>query len=220
MLDEELTRQFEDEMEKVRGQHMKPEQVLSEAREKLTLILEQVKKDEKQIGEELKSAFYKTREEMSFIGKCPKCGKNLEVRKGKFGRFIACSGYPECKNTFNLPNTGIIKATEQVCEHCGNPMISIRRKKSKPQVVCIYNECPSKKNGSSEKNGAKNGEKVDKLCPKCQSPLVLRKSIYGEFYGCSKFPKCRYTEKIKDNSQAKKAEEEKAGKGKAEETKP
>ena len=44
--------------------------------------------------------------------------------------------------------------------------------------------------------------KIEKECPKCGSPLKLRKSIYGSFIGCSNYPKCRYTEKL-DSAPAK-----------------
>ena len=41
--------------------------------------------------------------------------------------------------------------------------------------------------------------KIEKECPKCGKPLVLRKSIYGAFLGCSGYPKCRYIEKLQDD---------------------
>ncbi|MEM4267340.1 MAG: DNA topoisomerase I [Candidatus Woesearchaeota archaeon] len=202
ILDEELTRHFEDEMELIRIGKITPEKVLSEARQKLIEILEEFRKNEKEIGEGLLKANIETRNIMMQVGQCPVCKKGiLEIRQGKYGRFVACNMYPDCETTFNLPNTGTIKATQQICEQCKHPMIQISRGK-KPQVVCINNRCPKKMNEhrtAAEKKGRKEA-KIQKTCPKCGGPLVVRRSVYGEFIGCSKFPRCKHTEKIDQNT--------------------
>ena len=111
------------------------------------------------------------------------------IKRGKFGKFIACSNYPECKTTFNLPKSGLVKVTENLCKECNHPMIMIIRKAKKPQEVCINSECPLKKVDESKFK--------ERKCPKCkEGDLVLRKSIYGAFIACNKYPKCRYTERI------------------------
>ncbi len=198
ILDEELTRHFEDEMEKIRESKTEPEQVLKEARDKLRTILSGFKSREKEIGKELAKSLSQTRDEMNFVGMCPVCKKgHLEIKKGKFGRFIACDRYPECKATFKLPS-GRFKVIKDLCKECGYPTIIVFRGK-RPQKVCINDNCPTKQNHDpevqKETEEIKNGT-VEKECPKCKSPLVVRKSIYGEFLGCSNFPKCRYTEKL------------------------
>jgi len=48
-------------------------------------------------------------------------------------------------------------------------------------------------------------ESIDKKCPKCGKPLILRRSIYGQFIGCTGYPKCRHTEKINGNNDKKTA---------------
>ena len=91
ILDEELTRHFEIEMEKITEKKKEGEKVLDEAKGVLTKILETFKKNEEKIGKELAKAIKETREEINYIGHCPNCkdGK-LMLRKGKFGRFAAC----------------------------------------------------------------------------------------------------------------------------------
>jgi len=213
ILDEELTRHFEDEMMKIREHSVKPEQVLAEAREKLKQILAKFKEKEKEIGQELAKALSETRDELNFVGTCPVCKEgHLAIKKGKFGSFIACDKYPECKTTFKLPK-GRFKVVKELCKECGYPTIVIFRGK-RPQKVCINDNCPTKNNHDpevqKETEEIRNGT-VEKECPKCKHPLVIRKSIYGEFFGCSHFPKCRYTEKIKNgstNEDSKKKEQE------------
>ncbi|MBW2999598.1 topoisomerase DNA-binding C4 zinc finger domain-containing protein, partial [Candidatus Woesearchaeota archaeon] len=192
ILDEELTRDFEMEMEKIREGKEKSEEVLEKAKKVLTKILKTFKEKEKDIGKELAKATIETRDEVNYIGPCPVCKKgDLSIRRGKFGRFIACTKYPECKTTFSLPARGRVKSLRQACEQCTYPMISIQMGRKPPQNICTNPNCPSKQIKKEQ-------ETIEKNCPKCSKPLVLRKSIYGSFYGCSGYPKCRYTEKIEE----------------------
>jgi DNA topoisomerase-1 len=75
-------------------------------------------------------------------------------------------------------------------------------RKKKPQEVCLNKECPGKKQETNHPDIKKeNGvETINKICPKCGKPLVLRRSIYGQFIGCTGYPKCRHTEKITSNN--------------------
>ena len=189
IIDEELTRHFELDMEAIRERQKKQEQVLSEAKHVLLEILGDFKKKEKQIGEELRTTFTETRAAMTTIGPCPVCKKGeIVLRKGKFGRFAACNKYPDCKTTFKLPVSGLVLVSKDVCQHCGYPMVIMIRKAKRPQTVCINPDCPAKK--IPFEAGTK--------CPKCnEGELVLRKSVYGQFIACNKFPKCRYIVKKK-----------------------
>ncbi len=200
IIDEELTRHFEIEMEKIRERKQKKEEILEEAKNAITNILVDFKKHEKDIGAELSKANRETQDEMSLLGICPICREgNLHIRRGKKWYFAACSKYPDCKTIFSLPSNALLKPAKKLCEVCNYPMIMSIRKGKRPQDFCINPECKSKyvegEAGKEAKAVAK-GE-VEKPCPKCgEGKLVLRKSIYGSFYGCSKFPKCRYTEKL------------------------
>ena len=188
IVDEEMTRHFETEMEDIRESKRKEEDVLEEARQVLTKVLKGFKDKEKNIGDSLIEATKKFIEKTTTVGLCPKCKKGkLSIRRGKFGRFIACDQHPDCKTTFSLPAAGTIKVSEKICEHCEYPIITIFKKRGK-QEVCINKDCPAKQ--VAEKDVEK------KKCSKCGAEMVLRKSVYGSFYGCEKYPKCRNTEKI------------------------
>lgn len=188
ILDEELTRHFELEMEGIQENKKEPEQVLKEAREVLTKLLEKLKHQEKSIGTDLLAAHRETQEKSNTIGKCPVCSDGiLMLRQGKYGRFIACTNHPECSTTYSLPKAGLVKSSKNMCKDCNYPMISMIRKGKRPQEVCINPKCPSKKTE----------EIKEENCPKCgDGKLVLRKSVYGSFIGCSNYPKCRFTRKI------------------------
>ena len=116
--------------------------------------------------------------------------EKLMIRRGKFGKFIACDGYPDCKTTFALPSNALIKTSKNICKECQYPSVTIIKKGKRPQEICINPNCTSKTNGIKEE------KQEEKICPKCKNKLVLRKSFYGQFYGCSNYPKCRHIEKI------------------------
>jgi len=192
ILDEELTRHFEVEMDEIREKKKKNKEVLDEAKDVLTKLLEKFKIHEKSIGKELLSAERESQEIANTIGECPVCKKGtLMMRKGKFGRFIACDKYPECKTTYKLPGNGLIKPSDKICEACKQPMLLIIRKARQPQELCINTECKTKK-----VHDIATENKMTKLCPKCSKELVLRRSMYGAFYGCSGYPACKTIVKI------------------------
>ncbi len=198
IVDEELTRHFENEMEDIQNEKRKPEQVLQEAKVELTHILSDFRLKEKEIGEELKVANRKAQDIASTVGTCPVCKAGiLMIKRGKFGKFIACNKYPECKVTAKLPSSGGVKVTEKTCESCVWPMIMIIRAKRAPQTLCINPDCATKKLDENNKQYVTGDQIKETPCPKCtEGKMVLRKSIYGQFLGCSRYPKCKNTQKL------------------------
>jgi len=184
VIDEELTRHFEMEMEEVMERKKEQGAVLKEAEEVLTGILSNFKKKEIKVGKELFEATKASEIKENTIGKCLKCGEGtLMMKRGKFGKFIACSKYPDCEVTFKLPSNGLIKNTTNICDDCKHPKILVIKKRKKPQEVCINLDCPTKVLKSDKENTA---------CEKCgKGKMVLRKSVYGQFLACDQFPKCR-----------------------------
>jgi DNA topoisomerase I len=189
ILDDALTRHFEDEMELIVDNKKESDAVLGDARQVLTKILEEFKKKEMDIGKELSEANVEARDEMAYVGKCLKCKEgDLQLRRGKFGQFIACSKYPDCKTTFSVPNNALVKPADKTCEVCGYPIVLLIRRAKKPQEACINPDCKSKVS-EEDQEALKKAE--DKKCPNCGKDMVLRKSMYGAFYGCSGYPKCK-----------------------------
>jgi DNA topoisomerase-1 len=84
--------------------------------------------------------------EKNFIGKCDKCGKGeLTIRHGSYGkRFVGCSSYPECKNSYPLPSRGLIVPTPDRCKACGHPVVKVIMRGRPPWILCLNMECPAK----------------------------------------------------------------------------
>ena len=157
------------------------------------------KAKEKAVGEELAKATKETRDEVSYIGQCINCKPGeLQIRTGRFGKFIACNKYPDCKTTFSIPKGALVKSMRKECEQCTYPMLLVIRARKRPQPTCLNVNCPSK--GVSEELAKDIAAITDgtstKSCPKCKGPLVVRKSLYGTFLGCKAFPKCRHIERV------------------------
>lgn len=202
IVDEELTKHFEEEMERIRDGKRTSENVLKEAKSAIIDIIKEFKKHEMEIGKKLLEANIETRDEMSMLGKCQKCKTGeLHIRRGKYGPFAACNKYPKCKTTFSLPSNALIKPAKKECPECGSPMVIAIKRGKRPQEFCINKECKSKNVEGDAGKEAKEVAKgiVEKECPKCkEGKIVLRKSIYGSFFACDRYPKCKYTEKIQD----------------------
>jgi DNA topoisomerase-1 len=169
ILDEKLTRKFEQEMELIKkeksGEEMKKkeEKILDEAREILKKIAKQFKKQEKVIGKILAEAQQEAREEerkRNTLFQCPKCKKGqliiLRSKRGK--RFAACNEYPKCKTTFPLPQYGLIKVTDEKCE-CGLLRLQLIKKSKPPWNFCMN---PIHYMGKENKKEEKKEKKIKK----------------------------------------------------------
>ncbi len=146
ILDEKLTRHFEEEMEKIMENKRKGEEILKEAREVLTKILKHFKENEERIGKELANANLETRDKATIIGKCLNCDNDLKITYSKQNKsyFIGCSNYPKCTTTFSLPKNALPKPTNILCKECGYPIVNMIRKGKRPYQFCINAECKTK----------------------------------------------------------------------------
>jgi len=154
----EMTAELEREMDLVANGEKKKHGVVKDSRKILSEILEELLKNKASIGSEIRNA---ARED-SVIGKCTleNCPGNLMIRQSRFGkRFLGCSSYPKCTNTFPLPQKGKIASTEKLCPECGTPVILVfgRRRFE----MCINPDCKTKEawKARAEAKEKKKGDK-------------------------------------------------------------
>ncbi|MBM4029220.1 MAG: type I DNA topoisomerase, partial [Planctomycetes bacterium] len=128
---------------------------------------------------------------------CESCGRPMVYRFSRNGRYLACTGYPECKTTHPVDRDG--KKIEQVtvdvsCPKCGSAM-TLRRGRFGPFLSCPrYPACDGVLNLDRKgfvKLPSAPPLAVDLTCPRCQSPLYLRRGRRGPWLSCSTYPKCR-----------------------------
>lgn len=122
--------------------------------------------------------------------KCPDCGNDLVYRIGRFGKFISCINFPECRYTKGEDEDE--NAVEEVCPKCGSKMVTKKGRYGSFLACSNYPECKYIKSNKTKEEPEPTGE----MCPDCGHELVRRKSRFGTtFIGCSSYPKCRYIKK-------------------------
>ncbi|TLZ66477.1 MAG: DNA topoisomerase I [Methanobacteriota archaeon] len=92
----------------------------------------------------------------TLIAACDKCaeGELRIIHSARGKRFVGCSNYPTCTNSFPLPQRGFIQRTENRCEACGHPIVNVLMTGRKPWVICINMECPTKVDKQRKKAAA------------------------------------------------------------------
>jgi len=129
------------------------------------------------------------REEIETDEVCEKCGKPMVIKWGRFGRFLACTGYPECKNTKQLKKDGEVaetiepEPTGEDCPKCGKPLLR-RTGRFGPFIGC--SGFPDCRYIQPKTTGVK--------CPQCsKGELVEKRTRKGRtFYGCDQYPDCDF----------------------------
>jgi DNA topoisomerase-1 len=120
---------------------------------------------------------------------CEKCGKPMVIKWGRNGQFLACSGYPDCKNTkpFIRTENGEVQAapeetTDELCPKCNSPMVVKRGRFGKFLACSRYPDC-------NHTQGMSTGV----LCPEDGGKIVERRSRFGKvFYSCANYPDCKF----------------------------
>ena len=113
---------------------------------------------------------------------CEKCGRKMIIKTGRNGKFLACPGYPQCRNTRSIEEEA---ESDVVCEKCGRKMIIKTGRNGKFLACPGYPQCVNTKSIV---------EYAGFSCPQCGKEMVARRSKNGRrFYGCSGYPDCSYT---------------------------
>ncbi len=133
--------------------------------------------------------------------KCPVCGRPLNIKMGRNGHFIACTGYPECTFSSNYTRDEkgniIINETKtdnvkiKDCVKCGKPMVKKEGRFGEFLACTGYPECKY----TESLNGGGQANKTDIKCPAkgCSGIIMEKRSRRGKiFYGCSRYPECTF----------------------------
>lgn len=146
---------------------------------------------------------------------CENCGSPMVIKFGRFGQFLACSNYPECRTTREVAKpatdadagaaaTSSASATGQseqaaaeaeeaeTCELCGKPM-ALKRGRFGQFLGCTgYPDCRNIRKIAKSGVVAPAPVTLDEKCPVDGAQLVRRHGRFGEFVSCSNYPKCKY----------------------------
>jgi DNA topoisomerase-1 len=116
--------------------------------------------------------------------KCENCGAFMVIKNGRFGKFLACPNYPECKNTKPLNGKEPPEEVDETCEKCGSKMLKRKGKFGEFLACSNYPKC---------KNTKPIIKTIDAPCPRCGKQIAIKFSKAGRrFYGCTGYPDCKY----------------------------
>jgi DNA topoisomerase-1 len=143
---------------------------------------------------------------------CENDGAQMVIKFGRFGQFLACSNYPECRTTREIAKPATAAAdgdgksasanaegaeSEQAeeCELCGKPM-ALKRGRFGQFLGCTgYPDCRNIRKISKSGQVAAAPVPLDEKCPDCDANLVRRQGRFGEFISCSNYPTCKYVKR-------------------------
>lgn len=191
----EYTAALEEQLDEIEDGRAEWRDTLRSFYAKFTADLEQARTNMKDVK----------RQEILTDEKCDKCGSVMAIKFGKFGRFLACTNYPECRNTRDIakppvteaPGGEAVAAPEnpyegETCEKCGKPL-ALKRGRFGQFLACTgYPECRNTRKISKAGVVAQPDRPLDEPCPECGTNLVAKQGRFGEFISCSNYPKCKY----------------------------
>lgn len=169
-----FTANMEDELDKVESGEFEWVRVVNDFYGPFKISLSQVMNQKR----ELKESMIEETDE-----KCEKCGMPMVIRWGRNGKFLACSGFPSCRNTRPLETEETV-STDEVCDKCGSPMEVKSGRYGRFLACSNYPKC---KNIKPLTLGVK--------CPEegCDGQVVEKRSKRGKlFYGCNRYPACKF----------------------------
>lgn len=171
VINEEFTANLEEKLDDVAEGTMEWKEVISDFYAPFGKLLEKAEEeiDKIEIAEEVSDVI------------CEKCGKNMVIKNGRFGRFLACPGYPECRNT-----KAILDEIGVNCPKCEDGRI-VRKRSKKGRVFYGCTNYPTCDFVSWD-------EPIEEKCPVCKEFMVIKRNKSGDIIKCSN-KECGYIKK-------------------------
>jgi DNA topoisomerase-1 len=150
----EMTAKLERSMDEISEGRVSKDSVVDSSRDVLRRVYDHLQSSETEFADIVWEGI-RTDET---IGKCPESGHDLIIRRNRKSRkrFVGCTGYPDCRVTYPLPQRGEIIPLGTRCEACGSPEIKVLGGK-RPWVTCINMDCPKKQEQREAAEKAKEG---------------------------------------------------------------
>ncbi len=126
---------------------------------------------------------------------CHECDRPMLVKWNRYGRFLGCSGYPECRTTRPVDEDDLPDLEGEECPECKGELVA-RRGRFGPFVACSnYPECRYTRplEGEGESSAPK---ETDETCDECGASMEVKRGRFGEFLACTAYPKCKGTKPI------------------------
>jgi len=176
IINEEFTAKMEDDLDRIEEGEVEWHELLRVFHENFKKLLENAEGHMEELKKEI---------EGDIKEKCEKCGSRMIIKWGRFGKFLSCEKYPECKNAKPLKgHERVEEKIDEKCPDCGEPLI-IKQGPYGSFIACSkYPDC---------KYTRQILKKVGVACPDCGGDIIERTAKRRKkFYGCSNYPKCNF----------------------------
>ena len=204
LFNETYTARMEEELDEIEDGKLKWQDALKEFYDKFANDLKSAEKEMRAVKQQA----------IPTDEVCEKCGKMMVIKFGRFGQFLACSDYPECKTTREVKKANNETSPTQTastenetavevepCELCGKEMALKRGRFGQFYGCTGYPECKNiRKIAKGQKAAAPPPVQLEEKCPTCGANLVRRTGRYGEFISCSNYPKCDYVKREQEST--------------------
>ncbi|MBE0466326.1 MAG: type I DNA topoisomerase [Candidatus Desulforudis sp.] len=178
IISSEFTAEMEEKLDRIEEGAAQWEKVLADFYQPFR---QEVSKAEQEIGR------LRLKEEEVTDEECPRCGRNMVIKMGRYGKFLACPGFPECRHT-----KPILEQTGHACPKCGGRVVVRRTKKGKIFFGCSeYPKC----------DFVTWDQPTDERCPQCNTFLVKKTALKSATYTCAN-PECGFKERQAGGSKA------------------
>ncbi|MFC7131873.1 MULTISPECIES: DNA topoisomerase I [Salinibaculum] len=186
VVSDEMTARLEADMAAIADGEADLEDVTAESREMLEQVFEELRDSREAIGDHLQESLKADRR----LGPCPDCGEDLLVRRSRQGSyFVGCDGFPDCRYTLPLPNTGEPLVLDDVCDD--HEMHHVKMLAGRDTFVHGCPRCKAEEADDSE-------DEVIGACPECgethDGELAIKQLRSGSrLVGCTRYPDCDYS---------------------------
>jgi DNA topoisomerase-1 len=176
----EMTAMLEDEMSRIADGQRDLPTVVRESQEILEKALIALESKIETIRDDVSQAL----RQQKCVGACPRCGKDLLIRQSRNNkRFVGCSGYPECTNTYPLPQTGLLITTDEKCGNCGAPAVKLIFRGRRPRMICVNMGCGARERkepggeAAPKAKAVKSASKPVKKASRAEKPKAALKPV-------------------------------------------
>jgi len=186
VVSDEMTARLEADMKAIAEGEATLDDVADESREMLDKVFEELMDSREEVGDHLQESLKADRR----LGPCPECGEDLLVRRSRQGSyFVGCDGFPDCRFTLPLPNTGEPLVLDDTCED--HEMHHVKMLAGRDTFVHGCPRCQAEEADESE-------DEVIGECPDCGDEeggeLAIKHLRTGSrLVGCTRYPDCDYS---------------------------
>jgi DNA topoisomerase-1 len=188
IMDIAFTRQMEEQLDQIEDQHLDWVRVLQDFYGPFKVNLDTAHEEMKHAKAETTPSEYT----------CPDCGRPLVYKFGKNGRFLGCSGYPQCKFTSPCDKEGKMiqdQPSEYACPDCGRPLVYKSGKNGRFLGCSGYPQCKFASPCDPEGKMIRD-ELTEHKCPTCGKPMVRKSGRFGAYLACSDQTTCKTTQRL------------------------